>query len=125
MNGEEWRVVPGFSNYEVSVLGRVRSNVVKGKTRILKPALSGKGPAKYWYVSLSRNHSQVTRVVHQLVLEAFVGPRPKDAVSRHIDGNRLNCSLSNLTWGTPKENMADRRNHGRGADGERNVRAKL
>jgi hypothetical protein len=37
----------------------------------------------------------------------------------------MNCCVTNLAWGTPKENMADRRKHGRGANGERNVRAKL
>ncbi len=59
------------------------------------------------------------------MLEAFKGPRPNNAISRHLDGNRMNCSVTNLAWGTPKENMADRRIHGRGANGERNVRAKL
>ncbi|MEP7309163.1 MAG: HNH endonuclease signature motif containing protein [Acidobacteriota bacterium] len=125
MDAEEWRVVPNFPKYEASSIGRVRSNAVNGKNRVLKAALCGKGPAKYWYVSLSGDHRPFTRVVHQLVLEAFVGPRPKDAVSRHLDGYRLNCRLSNLTWGTPKENMADRRKHGHGNNGEGNPKAKL
>jgi NUMOD4 motif len=54
MVDEEWCVVPSFSKYEVSSLGRVRSNTRAGKRRLLKPALSGKGPAKYLCVSLFR-----------------------------------------------------------------------
>ena len=125
INVEQWRPVPGFPKYEVSSLGRVRSTTTSGKRKLLKPWLSGKGPAKYLCVGLSEYGHMVRRLVHQLVLEAFVGPRPKGLVSRHLDGNRLNCSVSNLTRGTPKENMADRRKHGHGNDGERNPKAKL
>ena len=122
---EEWRPVPGFPKYEVSSRGRVRSRVNPSKPKLLKPALSGKGPAKYLSVSLSRNGRSFTRLAHQLVLEAFEGARPANAVSRHLDGDRMNCCVTNLRWGTRKQNMNDRRNHGRGADGERNVNAKL
>ncbi len=121
---EEWRTVLGFPDYEVSSLGRVRSRCYPPKVRILKLSSSGKGPTKYWYVSLSRDGKSRTRVVHQLVLEAFDGPS-LDAVTRHLDGNGLNNCVTNLAWGTPKQNSADRRKHGRGNDGERNPMAKL
>jgi hypothetical protein len=39
-----------------------------------------------------------TRLVAELILEAFVGPRPPGHVVRFKDGNRLNCELSNLEW---------------------------
>jgi HNH endonuclease len=39
-----------------------------------------------------------TRLVAEVVLESFVGPRPPDHVVRFKDGNRLNCNLSNLEW---------------------------
>jgi hypothetical protein len=39
-----------------------------------------------------------TRLIAELVLEAFVGPRPADHVVRFKDGNRLNCDLANLEW---------------------------
>lgn len=126
MDGEEWREVVGVPKYEVSSWGRVRSNTTRSKGKILKTAFSGKGPAKYRCVSLSRGHGRrCTKLVHQLVLEAFKGPRPANAISRHLDGDRMNCAANNLLWGTRQENMADRRQHGRGANGERNVRAKL
>lgn len=39
-----------------------------------------------------------TRLVAELVLEAFVGPRPAGHVVHFKDGDRLNCDLSNLEW---------------------------
>jgi len=39
-----------------------------------------------------------TRLVAELVLESFSGPRPPGHVVRFKDGNRLNCELSNLEW---------------------------
>lgn len=54
-----------------------------------------------------------TTRVHVLVLEAFDRPRPKGAVCRHLDGNPINNHLSNLAWGTHKENTEDRKRHGR------------
>ena len=39
-----------------------------------------------------------TRLVAELILEAFIGPRPLGQIVRFKDGNRLNCVLSNLEW---------------------------
>lgn len=39
-----------------------------------------------------------TRLMGELVLEAFVGPRPPGHVLRFKDGDRRNCHLSNLEW---------------------------
>jgi hypothetical protein len=63
--------------------------------------------------------------VHQLVCEAFHGPRPtSEHQVRHLDGNRLNNHATNLAWGTREENDADRKLHGDLA-GEQNSSAKL
>lgn len=49
---------------------------------------------------------QAPRKVHQLVCEAFHGPRPFDeAVVIHIDEDGLNNRPENLRWGTQKENL--------------------
>lgn len=53
------------------------------------------------------------RYVHHLILETFVGPKPSPKhMTRHLDGNRRNSRLSNLVWGTCKENAEDRARHG-------------
>jgi hypothetical protein len=45
--------------------------------------------------------------VHQVVCEAFHGPKPFDgAVVIHKDENALNNRPENLKWGTQKENLS-------------------
>lgn len=102
----EWRPVPGWERYHVSSDGRVRNSQTG---RILK-----RWPDKLGYlrVSLCVNYHQVTRHVHQLVTEAFHGPRPDGHVVRHLDGDRLNNEPANLAWGTPSENTLDSVRHG-------------
>lgn len=76
--------------------------------------------AGYLIVTLKKNGVRVYRKVHQLVLEAFVGPAPKGMVGRHTpDPNPANNNLTNLKWGTPKQNSEDREKMGRTAKGEK------
>ncbi len=63
--------------------------------------------------------------VHRLVLEAFVGPCPSGMQCCHYDGDGSNNHLSNLRWGTPKSNQADRIRHGTDCRGSRHPNAKL
>ena len=44
------------------------------------------------------------RLCHHLVYETFVGPRTKGLEIDHINGNKLDWSLSNLQEVTPAEN---------------------
>jgi hypothetical protein len=49
---------------------------------------------------------QQTRKVHQLVCEAFHGPKPfPEAVVIHLDEDGLNNRPENLKWGSQRENM--------------------
>lgn len=119
---EEWRPVSGFEDkYEVSDQGRVRSiprvqvdklgRQLRFRGGILKPAW--KGPMRYASVHLGDGSGHtVQRYVHHLVLETFVGPRPPGHVSRHLNGQHDDNSLSNLGWGTQQENIADKFRHG-------------
>lgn len=63
--------------------------------------------------------------VHRLVLETFVGYRPKGLQCRHLDGNPANNRLDNLLWGTGKENIADKDRHGSMLRGEKSISAVL
>ena len=107
---EEWRQIADFEGlYDVSNLGRVRS-----WSRFKKGAPLSPVPNRQGYLSVALQHAGQVRYrkIHQLVLEAFVGPRPDGQVVRHLDGNPANNVLSNLAWGTHSENMADAIRHG-------------
>jgi hypothetical protein len=134
---EIWKPVVGYAAfYEVSDQGRVRSLDRTTRThyksglvsrhfyagRNLKPGLSSNG---YRTVSLNRRGKRASFCVQYLVLAAFVGPRKKAEVIRHLDGVRENNQLSNLAWGTAKENAADALRHGTRLQGEDYLTAKL
>lgn len=63
----------------------------------------------YYHVMLKRYGSgprQQPRKVHQLVCEAFHGPKPfEGAVVIHLDEDAHNNRPENLKWGTQKENL--------------------
>lgn len=63
--------------------------------------------------------------VHRLMLELFVRPPKKGEFGRHLDDNPRNLKLSNLAWGTPKENSSDMAANNHQALGELNGRAAL
>lgn len=118
---EQWRPVVGYEGlYEVSNLGRVKS--FSYKARVLKQNLDPRGRP---VIFLSLDCKKGTRRIHTLVAEAFIGSRPDGAVVCHKDGNTLNCSVSNLYYGTMKQNMADRERHGNTAKGVKNGRTPL
>lgn len=105
-----WASIPGWEGlYEVSMDGQIRSLPRNGKAgRTMRTFITEKG---YRRVYLYRG-DRIERVrVHTAVLRAFVGPRPAGMVTRHLDGDPANNHLSNLAWGTPAENEADKKRH--------------
>ena len=135
---ENWKPVVGLEGrYEVSDLGRVRSITTPVTRRcgrgpnpdatyqLLYPSVIRAtyiNPDGYLTLKLAERG---TVHVHCLVLEAFVGPCPEGQEGCHGDGNPSNNALSNLRWGTPKDNADDRRRHGRNCTGEKQGRSKL
>jgi len=66
--------------------------------------------------------------VHRLVAAAFLGGPYFDSqmhIVRHLDGNPRNNSLSNLCYGTEKENSDDSKRHGSTLVGSENHQSKL
>lgn len=115
---EIWRPVPGFDKiYEVSNFGRVRS-FAKGRAGlVLLPKLPD-DPRRYKAVSLHANGRRIRRHVHSLVADAFLPSRPSPSHQiRHLNGDRGDCTASNLAWGTAKDNAVDRNLHGRTSRG--------
>lgn len=124
MTNEEWRPVVGYEGlYEVSDCGRVRSldrvvPTVNGRTYRLRGVLlkSWSGATQHGHrtVSLSAGGVEKVRLVHQLVLESFVGPRPAPGMHCcHFNGDPADNRVSNLRWDTPTANQLDKVRHGR------------
>ena len=129
---EHWRPIAGFDGYEVSDLGRVRSWKVRGPSKAGRrrkvPIIRRTDKMKrcgYEIVGLRDGGEPIKKLVHRLVLEAFVGACPLGMQACHNDGNPTNNRLSNLRWDTPAENGQDRIRHGTQVRGVRQGKAKL
>ena len=121
---ETWRDVIGYEDlYEISSQGQVRSLPRQGTHgRLLRQPRNRNG---YRQVSLRKDGKTSTKIVHLLVLEAFVGPRPPGFQARHGAGGQDDNSAANLSWGTPAQNQMDRVRDGTSNRGERSATAKL
>lgn len=105
---EEWRDSPSLPEYEVSSLGRVR------RKPYLAPMPKG-GFRQYGgqpHYGVDSGEGRMTFVfrgktykVHQLVCEAFNGPRQEGQVCMHLNSNYKDNRPENLAWGTQKENL--------------------
>lgn len=119
--GNPIRAVLGWGKYGVDRCGYVYV-IKRGKWESLCQRIP---PVGYPIVTFWRRGKGFTRNVHRLVLETFVGPCPKGCETRHLNGNRTDNRLTNLRWGTRKENVADAIRHGTATIGAKNGRAKL
>ena len=91
----EWRKIKNHECYSVSDTGLVKYNDI-----ILKQSMSDRYPM----VVIQSNGKRIRRRVHKLVAEAFIpNPHNKTCVN-HIDGNKLNNTVSNLEWATHTDN---------------------
>lgn len=111
MDTERWRSVPDAHDYLVSDEGRVLHLLPDGSWRPLKGARNNKGYRKVdlWVDDASRPSGRRRRqeYIHNLVLLAFVGPRPEDHHGDHVNGNQLDNTLPNLRWRLAEENSFD------------------
>lgn len=112
--GEIWKDIEGYSNYQISNLGRVKSkerytnvgikNIEKvlRKERILKPQYNTK---KYFQVILyDEKQKPKTFKVHRLVAEAFIPKINGKEQVNHINGIKTDNRVENLEWVTDIEN---------------------
>ena len=113
MENEQWRPIVGYEDiYSVSDRGRIRRNIGKlhagsgGNNcfagAILKCAAGVRG---YRVVTLYRNTNKKQCYVHHVVAEAFIGPRQKNLVINHKNGDKTDNRPLNLEWITKAENV--------------------
>ncbi len=107
---ELWADINGCDS-QVSTFGRIK---LKGK-------LTAPYDGVYLFVRIQRK----LQYVHQLVLNAFVCPRPEGMYACHKDGDKHNNKLSNLRWDSRSANEQDKVRHGTSNRGERCGTAKI
>ncbi len=107
--------IPSHPGYFVTKDGRVYSK----KSKIF---------LKHWYqvgYPTVNFPPRKIRTIHSLVMEAYVGPRPKGYQIAHLDGSTTNNNLNNLKYATAKENNAHKTLHGTMSIGEKHGMSKL
>lgn len=116
MREEQWNPVLDYEGlYEVSSAGRIRSldrphprgGTIKGRIMSTKPRRDGYVPVTLW-----KRGERSVRLMHRVVLDSFVGPRPPGEEGLHRDNDRANNDLRNLSWGSRSENIRDQLRHG-------------
>jgi hypothetical protein len=88
----EVRAIPAHPKYGVTKNGNVWSKVKNGQWKELAQSMSTRGYPK---VKLTGGY---TALVHILVAEMFIGPRPTKLRVNLIDGDKLNNSSDNLRY---------------------------
>lgn len=118
VDGVEARPIPGIRGYFATRDGRIWSDRwnlgVKGRFRAF-----GVTPRGYALVTIDKKRF----TVHRLVAAAFIGESDMDV--RHLDGNKLNNRVENLTYGNDTQNRDDEVRLGRTVNGSRGHIAKL
>jgi len=116
--GERWAAHPDYAPSEV---------LVSNRGRVRKRGHAGVGEYEYFTLGSLRKDGyrkvQINgkdRRVHELVCEAFHGPKPSEAhtVDHHHDRNHSNNRADNLRWATREEQRANQGTHRARSDGK-------
>lgn len=119
MEAEVWKDIPGYEGeYQASDQGRIKSLKRKALSRnwctrqpyyrtvperILKPGRY----CKNGHVSVILRRGTNGRSVHQLVMKTFIGEAPEGMEVLHINGQPTDNRLSNLRYGSRRDNILD------------------
>ena len=98
---EQWKPYPGDCRYTVSDMGRVKGT--RGQLLRTPPNNAG-----YLVVGIGG-----LKLVHRVVLEAFVGPCPEGLEACHYNDEHSDNRLENLRWDTHESNVEDKKRNGK------------
>jgi len=97
------RQIPGFVNYFATEEGVVLSS--KNRHHTPKPLRPRRDRFGYATLILRQDGRRFPLKVHRLIVITFLGPIANGLEVNHIDGNKLNNSLSNLEVVTKSQNV--------------------
>ena len=128
MEKEIWKQIPGFSRYEASNLGNIRTHDWKGsgRTAVLKPAKSKKGYLTTVLIDDEGNNKSIK--VHRMVAFAFLGlPNYMSLTVNHKNHIKDDNRPENLEYMTALDNAKEAQDNGLQVvlKGERNGFSKL
>lgn len=123
---EKWKIIKGYSNYQVSNIGNVRT-IDYNHTGKMKNLKIFKNIYGYPACNLMQNGVRQRKLIHRLVAEAFIPNLLNKKTVNHKDGNKKNNVINNLEWMTVSENL--KHSHANGlvnySKGENHYMAKL
>lgn len=103
-----FRKIPSLDfKYEINGNGTILRNI-KSKRRIKLCKESHNSRTEYWKCRVYYRQKNVTRFVHNLVAECWLGPKPEGYQTDHIDQDSLNNDYRNLRYVTKSEQMKNR-----------------
>ena len=105
MNEETWIAIPGYSRYQASSHGRLRSLNYKrtGRTVILSPAISPDGYAKTVLLTDEKSYHGICG--HTIVALVFLGKKMPGMEINHKNGVKTDNHVENLEYCTRSENI--------------------
>lgn len=107
MSETKWKTCSKFEEYEVSTSGEIRK---RGYTKIFSDGTKKEvDPEKvdihttsgYYYIRINGKIEKL----HRLIAETFIDNPEHLKLVKHIDGNKSNNKVSNLTWSKPIPNI--------------------
>jgi hypothetical protein len=101
---EKWKVIPNYSKYVASTLGRIKNNY---STQILKQHLDKSG---YCRITLTddTNKSQASGV-HRLIAITWIANPDNKLTVNHINKIRYDNRMTNLEWSTHSEQNSSKK----------------